>query len=143
MKPHPLRFSAVLVGLSAAAILCAFTPYNNILLQNSPLAGGHFPLASFGCLLFLILVANPLLSLINKRYRFHTHEILLIWSMVTVATGIAYTGLLRAFLINITTPVWFTTTSSDVGHVLVPLLPPTLFPMDAEMVRTLYNGLPG
>jgi hypothetical protein len=143
MKPHPLRFSAVLVGLLLAVVLCAFTPYNNIFLQNSPLAGGHFPLASFGCFLFLILVLNPLLSLISSRFRFHTHEILLIWSMVTMATGIAYTGLLRTFLINITTPVWFTTTTSDVGQVLVPLLPPTLFPMDADLVRTLYNGMPG
>jgi hypothetical protein len=143
MKPSPLRFSAILIGLALAAILCAFTPYNNILLQNSPLAGGHFPLASAGCFLTLILVVNPLLSLIGDRYRFHTHEILLIWSMVTVATGIAYTGLLRTFIINITTPVWFTTTTSDVGQVLVPLLPPALFPMDAGMVRTLYNGMPG
>ncbi len=63
--------------------------------------------------------------------------------MVTVATGIAYTGLLRTFIINITTPVWFTTTTSDVGQVLVPLLPPSLFPMDADLVRTLYNGMPG
>ncbi len=66
MKPNPLRFSAMLIGLFLAVVLCAFTPYNNILLQNSPLAGGHFPLASFGCFLFLILVVNPLLSLINK-----------------------------------------------------------------------------
>jgi hypothetical protein len=143
MKPSPLRYSAVLVGLLLAVVLCAFTPYNNILLQNSPLAGGHFPLAAFGVFLFLILVLNPVLSLISSRFRFHTHEILLIWSMVTVATGIAYTGLLRTFIINITSPVWFTTTTSDVGQVLVPLLPESLFPLDAAMVRTLYNGLPG
>ena len=143
MTTTPLRWPALLTGLVLVVVLCAFTPYNNILLQNSPIAGGHFPLASFGCFLLLILVANPLLGLFGDRFRFHLHEILLIWSMVTVATGIAYTGLLRTFIINITTPAWFTTTSSDVGPLLLPLLPATLFPRDPEMVRSLYNGFIG
>jgi hypothetical protein len=143
MTKTPLRLPALLTGLVLVVVLCAFTPYNNILLQNSPIAGGHFPLASFGCFLLLIAVANPALGLFGDRFRFHLHEILLIWSMVTVATGIAYTGLLRTFIINITTPAWFTTTSSDVGPLLLPLLPAALFPQDPEMVRSLYNGFIG
>jgi hypothetical protein len=143
MTESRLRFPAIFIGLILVALLCGFTPFNNILLQNSPLAGGHFPLVSFACFLLLIAVVNPLLSLIGDRYRFHVHEILLIWSMLTVATGLAYTGLLRTFIINITTPAWFTTTASDLGPLLLPLLPSALFPQDAEMVRTVYNGLVG
>src|SRR5690606_21916345 len=111
-------------------LFCAFTPYNNVKLQNSPLAGGHFPLASFGCLLLLLVVINPLLALWKKEWRFHLHELLLVWSMVTVATGIAYTGLMRTFIINITTPAWFAKTTSNLGQLLPPLLPATLFPQD-------------
>jgi hypothetical protein len=143
MTSPRLRFPAILIGLVLVVFLCAFTPHNNILLQNSPLAGGHFPLASFGCLLLLIAVVNPLLTRIRPGLGFHLHELLLIWSMVTVATGIAYTGLLRTFIINITTPWWYTTTASDLGTVLLPLLPARLFPNDPDMVRTLYNGLAG
>jgi|WetSurMetagenome_2_1015567.scaffolds.fasta_scaffold01148_14 hypothetical protein len=143
MKKAPIRFPALLIGLIFVIICCAFTPYNNVKLQNSPLAGGHFPLASFGCLLLLMVVINPLLSLIRREWRFHLHELLLVWAMVTVATGVAYTGLMRTFIINITTPVWFSTTSSNLGQILPPLLPESLFPKNPDMIRTLYGGLEG
>lgn len=143
MGKTPIRYSALLTGLILVVLLCAFTPYNNVKLQNSPLAGGHFPLASFGCLLVLLVVVNPLISLWRKEWRFHLHELLLVWSMVTVATGIAYTGLMRTFIINITTPAWFTTTTSNLGQLLPPLLPVTLFPQDPDLVRPLYGGLEG
>ena len=143
MKKAPIRFPALLTGLILVILFCAFTPYNNVKLQNSPLAGGHFPLASFGCLLLLLVVINPLLSLVRKNWRFHLHELLLVWAMVTVATGIAYTGLMRTFIINITTPTWFTTTTSNLGQLLPPLLPASLFPKDPDMIRTLYGGLEG
>ncbi len=143
MKKPSIRFPALIVGLIFVVVFSAFTPYNNVKLQNSPLAGGHFPLASFGCLLFLLVAINPILSLVKKAWRFNLHELLLVWAMVTVATGIAYTGLLRTFIINITTPVWFTTTTSNLGQILPPILPDTLFPKNSEMVRTLYGGLDG
>jgi hypothetical protein len=143
MKNTPIRISALITGLIFVVLLCAFTPYNNVKLQNSPLGGGHFPLASFGCLLFLLIILNPVLSLMNRNWRFHLHEVLLVWSMVTVATGVAYTGLMRTFVINITTPVWFSTTSSNLGQLLPPLVPASLFPKDQDMVRALYGGLDG
>jgi hypothetical protein len=118
-----------------------FTPLTTSCCRTA-LAGSHFRWF-LACFLLLIAVVNPLLSLIGDRYRFRVHEILLIWSMLTVATGLAYTGLLRTFIINITTPAWLTTTASDLGPLLLPLLPSALFPQDAEMVRTVYNGLVG
>lgn len=143
MREARIRLPALVIGLVFAAICCAFAPYNNIRLQNSPLAGGHFPLASFGCFFFLLAVVNPILSLLKREWRLRFHELLLIWSMVTVATGIAYTGLMRTFIINITTPEWFTTTASNVGQVLLPLLPGSLFPKDPSIIRPLYSGLDG
>lgn len=143
MKEPRIRLAAIFTGLLFVVLFCAFTPLNNIKLQNSPLAGGHFPLASFACLLILLVVVNPILSLIKQEWRFYSQELLLIWSMVTVATGIAYTGFMRTFLINITTPEWFTTTSSNLGGALLPLLPPSLFPKDPGEIRVLYRGIEG
>lgn len=143
MKEGKLRLPVILTGLAFVVFFCAITPYNNVKLQNSPIAGGHFPLASFICLLFLIAVVNPLLAYFRNTWRLRLHELLLIWSMVTAGTGLAYTGLMRTFIINITTPEWFTTTSSNLGQVLLPLLPAKLFPRDPEIVKNIYNGLEG
>ncbi len=143
MKELRVRFPALIVGLICVFLCCIFTPYNNIKLQNSPVAGGHFPLASFACLLLALIVINPVLSRLNRKWRFHFHELLLIWAMVTVATGVAYTGLMRTFIINITTPGWINTTSSDMGRLLLSVLPKSLFPSDPETIRTLYSGFSG
>ncbi len=143
MRETRLRWHAVITGVILVVLCSALTPYNNVRIHNSPLSGGHFPLIALMCLLVLMIVVNPLLSLINRKWRFHKHELLLIWSMVTVASGIAFTGLMRTFIINLTTPQWFGTTAGDTGRALVPLLPRNLFPQNPEMVRTLYNGLDG
>jgi hypothetical protein len=144
MRETQLRYRAIFTGLIFVIILCALTPSNNIRLQNSPIAGGHFPLASFGCFLFLLLLVNPILSRIRTSWRFALHEILLIWAMVTAATGIAYTGLFRTFLINITTPAWHAlTTPSGPGQPGSALLPQSLFVWEQNVVRPLYTGLEG
>jgi len=143
MSETRIRFPSIILGLVLVALFCAFTPYNNIKIQNSPLSGGHFPLASFASLLLLLVAANPILSLIKRSWRFHFQELLLVWSMVTVATGIAYTGLMRTFLINITTPEWFTTTASNLGQALLPLLSSSLFIKDPDLIKGLYRGLDG
>lgn len=143
MKEARLRLPAILIGLVFVVICCAFTPFNNVRLQNSPLAGGHFPLAAFGCLLFLLVAVNPVLSIFRKEWRLNFLELLLIWSMVTAGTGIAYTGLMRTFIINITTPGWLGTSVSELGQLLLPLLPESLFPSDPETVRSVYGGTPG
>ncbi|MCK8602967.1 DUF6785 family protein [Desulfoferrobacter suflitae] len=143
MREPKIRLAAVVLGLVLVVLACSLTPYNNVKLQNSPLAGGHFPLISFACLLFVLIIVNPVLSLIRNSWRFHLFEVLLIWSMVTVATGIAYTGLLRTFVINLTSPAWFATSAGDLGKLLLPLLPSALFPKDPDIIQPLYYGLKG
>ncbi|ABK15951.1 DUF6785 family protein [Syntrophobacter fumaroxidans] len=143
MRELRIRFPALAFGLVLVLLCCVFTPYNNIRLQNSPVAGGHFPLASFVCLFIILVVVNPALGAINRKWRFHYHELLLIWAMVTVATGIAYTGLMRTFIINITSPTWLKLSSGETGQLLQSFLPSALFPNDPEMVRTLYSGFSG
>ncbi|MCU0588840.1 MAG: hypothetical protein MUF52_11880 [Syntrophobacteraceae bacterium] len=143
MSETRLRWHAVITGLVLVVLVSALTPYNNIKIHNSPLSGGHFPLIALICLLFLLVIVNPVLSLFNRAWRFQKQELFLIWSMVTVASGIAFTGLMRTFIINLTTAQWFGTASGEVGRVLVPLLPRGLFPESPDTVRTLYNGLEG
>lgn len=143
MKEAPIRLRAFIVGILFVVLVCAFTPYNNVKLLNSPLGGGHFPLAAFACLFLILAVINPILSRLGTDWRLRLHEIFLVWSMVAVASGVAYTGLMRTFIVNVTTPAWFKTTASDVGSVLLPLLPETLFPQDSATVRDLYRGIEG
>ncbi len=130
------------LGAVITAFFCAVTPYNNVQLQNSPLAGGHFPVAAFATLFVFAAFYNPIARRIHPRASLSAHELFLLWAMVAVSTGIAYTGLFRTFLVNITSPAWFSSTGTPIGKLLSSLAPKSLFPSDPEIIQTLYRGLP-
>ncbi|SMC26992.1 hypothetical protein SAMN02746041_02834 [Desulfacinum hydrothermale DSM 13146] len=136
-----IRLTAVTLGIFLAAFFCAVTPYNNVQLQNSPLAGGHFPVVAFAALFVLAGLYNPLARKLHPRAALSAQELFLLWAMISVSTGIAYTGLFRTFLVNITTPAWLYPSGSPQAKTLLPLASPKLFPLDPQAVQTLYQGL--
>ncbi len=139
----PLRMRAILLGMLLAMSICALTPYNNIYLRATPLGGGHFPLAPF----FIFLVLAVTISALNRVFRnadlFSGAELLIVWIQMVIGSGIAYTGLARTFLINLTAPVQFATAGNRWEEALHPLIPSGLIPTDANAIEHLYNGLPG
>ncbi len=140
---RPIRPRAVLLGLLLAVLICLLTPYNNIFLRATPLGGGHFPLAPFVIFLFLAVAVALVARLFRARLLLSGAELLVVWLEMVVASGIAYTGLARTFLINLTAPIHFATAGNRWREVLHPLIPPALTPSDRTAVELLYNGLPG
>ena len=138
-----IRLRAPLLGIILAIGICIVTPYNNIYLQATPLGGGHFPLAPF--VIFLILtVLISILAKIHKSLRLLTGlELLVVWIEMVIGSGIAYTGLARTFLINITAPAHYASLGNRWNETLQPLLPPALSPSDPEAIELLYRGLTG
>lgn len=139
----PVRIRAILIGLLFAIGICILTPYNNIYLQATPLGGGHFPLAPF----FIFLLLAIIVSVLNRLFRswkiFTGLELLIIWLEMVIGSGIAYTGLARTFLVNLTAPIHYATVGNQWQEVLHPLLPPPLVPTEPEAIEFLYNGLTG
>ena len=131
------------MGLVLAAVICAITPFNNAYLNATPLAGGHFPLAPFLLLLLLTAAAAVLGRLRESTPLLTGHELLVIWVLMVIVSGIAYTGLVRTFFINITAPYQFATVGNRWEEVLQPLLPGAWYPQDAAAIQVLYNGLEG
>ena len=60
---------------------------------------------------------------------------------MVLASGIAYTGLVRAFFVNITAPYHFASAENRWKEVLHPLLPKIWYPQSEEAIESLYNGL--
>ena len=129
------------VGLSTA--ICAITPFNNTYRHGTPLGGGHFPLAPFFILLLLTLLVAVIGRVVRGRPLLTGKELLVSWILMVLSSGIAYTGLVRTFFINLTAPYYFATVGNRWQEVLHPLLPSAWYPDDMGAVKLLYNGLPG
>lgn len=144
--PRPggrIRLRALLLGLALAILICAMTPFNNTYLQGTPLGGGHFPLAPFFVLMALTALAVGLRRLVRGRVWLSGKELLFAWVLMVIVSGIAYTGLVRTFFINLTAPFHFATVGNRWAETLQPLLPKVLYPQSPEAVESLYNGLEG
>jgi hypothetical protein len=138
-----IRLRAVILGLALALGICLITPFNNTYRQATPLGGGHFPLAPFYILLWLTIITALINKVLKKRAILTGKELLLVWIQMVVVSGIAYTGLVRTFFINLTAPYHFASMENRWEDVLYPLLPETWYPQSQEAIKSIYDGLSG
>jgi hypothetical protein len=138
-----IRLRTIILGMVLAIAICAITPFNNAYRNATPLGGGHFPLAPFFILAWLTLFTVLARKIFRGRIFLTGKELLLVWILMVVVSGISYTGLVRTFFINLTAPYHFATVENRWGEVLHPLLPSALYPQSAKAIESLYNGLAG
>ena len=77
MSVHTSSLSprAVFIGLICAALECLIAPYNDFVIRNVFLAGGHFPVGPFFVLAILILIGNSILKKIHPSAVLTTSEL--------------------------------------------------------------------
>ncbi len=138
-----IRMRAILIGSGLAVLICLITPFNNAYRQGTPLGGGHFPLAPFYFLVWMMLI-TALIRWISKGRKLITgRELLVSWALMVLLSGIAWTGLARTFFINLMTPYHFATVENRWAEVLHPLLPESWYPQSQEAITSFYNGISG
>jgi len=136
-----IRLRGIILGLILSLIICAITPFNNLYRQSTPLGGGHFPLAPFFILMFLTFLVTFVRKLLRGHPWLTGRELIVAWVLMVLVSGLAYTGLVRTFFINLTAPYHFATVENRWEDVLQPLLPAALYPQSQAAIEGLYNGL--
>jgi len=136
-----IRLRAIVLGSFFALAICLITPFNNAYRQATPLGGGHFPLAPFYILVWLMILTALARMLFKDRKLFTGKELLVSWALMVLLSGIAWTGLARTFFINLTAPFHFATVENQWAEVLQPLLPGSWYPQSKDAIISVYNGL--
>lgn len=136
-----IRLRAIVLGSFFALAICLITPFNNAFRQATPLGGGHFPLAPFYILVWLM-VLTAVMRFVFKGQKFITgKELLVSWALMLLLSGVAWTGLARTFFVNLTAPFHFATVENRWSEVLHPLLPESWYPQGRDAIAGIYNGL--
>ncbi|WP_243544598.1 DUF6785 family protein [Pseudodesulfovibrio tunisiensis] len=136
-----IRLRAVLVGLILGIGLCVAAPFNTAMLGNTPLGGGHFPLAPFFIAAWLFALCSLQARITNGKPALSGVEIVVIWVLMVLFSAIGWAGLAETFFVNITAPARFANDDYRWTEVLGPLLPKAWLPSDPNAVQTLYDGL--
>ena len=138
-----IRPRALITGIIMGLAICAVSPYNNAYLGGVHLSGGHFPLAPFFILVWMVVLFALMARLTKKAPIFNGIELLTTWALMVVVSGLGYTGLVRTFFVNLTAPYYFASYGNRWSEILQPVLPTSLYPASKEAVEVLYNGLEG
>lgn len=136
-----IRLRAVLAGLVLGLLLCIFSPYNNAYLNNTQLGGGHFPMAPFFIIAWLLVFVSLIAQITRQKPLFNGLELMVVWLMMVLGTAIGWSGLMETFFINITAPLYFAKDAYEWTQKLVPFLPKAWYPADPKAVELLYGGL--
>jgi len=103
----------VAIGLIFSAFFCAVTPYNDFRLVSTYIAGNQFPIGALFVLFFFAFGINPALRRIAPRFVFRSGELLTIWTLILVASGLPSSGLMRYLIPTIAAPQYLSNSSND------------------------------
>lgn len=89
---------AVGIGIAFALFFCAVTPYNDFKVAATYISGTQFPLGALFVLFVFASAVNGLLRRLAPRAVFTRGELLTIWTLVLVTSGLPSSGMMRYFL---------------------------------------------
>jgi hypothetical protein len=124
-------------------ILCSITPYNDNKIGATFIAGNHFPIGALLVLLLLSLLVGPLWRKLRGGRPPTAAETIAVWAMITVASGIPSSGLMRYLVPHIIAPRYYATPENGWDRTVLPRLPKYLWISDEASARWFFEGLPG
>ena len=143
---HPtysgITVRSVLIGMVAVICQCLATPYNDFRVGGTYLAGNHLPIAVVFVMLVFVLGVNTLLKRLKPGTELQGSELLIIWGMMLVASGIPSSGLMRYLVPLAVSPSYFATPENEWITLFHQHLPDWMVVRDPKAVFYFYEQLP-
>ena len=125
----------------ALAIATVF-PYGQ-LSGVSHIGPGDFITSGAVFLLFiLVFFVNTPLKLVNRRWALAPQELVVIYTMMIVASAIPTTGVTAQLIPFLAGVFYYATPENDWAHLIQPFLKDWLVPQDEAAIRYFFEGLP-
>ena len=133
---------SVLIGLICVIFLCLITPYNDYYIGGTFVAGNHFPIGSFFLYILLVFIGFIAIGRWKPKYSLKPSELITIWCMMIVASGIPSSGFIRYHLFMLVAPYYYATPENEWQDLFFRYLPNSLMIKDPKAVKYFYEGLP-
>lgn len=140
-KYFSISLRAFIIGIVFAVLECLIAPYNDYVIRNVFLAGGHFPVGPFFTLTFLILIINVILRKINPKYALSPQELITVWCIMIASAGIPSTGMMRYALGPLVGYKYFATPENEWESLFHQYIPQWRVVRDEHAIRSFYEGI--
>jgi len=131
---------SVLLGFCLAGLLCAVTPYNDYVVENTFMAGNHFPVGAVAVLL-LLSALNLAAQRLRGRSFLSARELGVVYILIMVTSGIPSSGLLRYLIPTLPTPYYFAGMGNQWERLIWGHIPPWLGVSGAP-ANWFFEGMP-
>ena len=140
---HPTEWTkrALIIGIALAVLECLIAPYNDFVIRNTFLAGGHFPLAPFFALTVLALVVNSVLRFLHPKLALSSQELIVIWCIMIAVAGIPSSGMMRDALGAFAAYNYFATPENEWRSLFFQYIPEWRVVRDETAIVSFYEGL--
>ena len=140
---NPIKWSnrALVIGIALAVLECLIAPYNDFVIRNTFLAGGHFPLAPFFVLTVLALVVNSILRFLHPKLALSSQELVVIWCIMIAVAGIPSSGMMRDALSAFAAYNYFATPENEWRSLFFQYIPEWRVVRDEVAIVSFYEGL--
>jgi hypothetical protein len=128
------------IGLVCAGLLCAVTPYNDFKVAATYIAGTQFPIGALFVLFVLAFAVNTLLRRVAPRKVFSSGELLTVWTLILVASGLPSSGMMRYFLPEIVAHKAFANDSNNFEAKLMTQAPDWIKFQDKAAADAFFSG---
>ena len=141
-SPLPsVSLRAVILGLPLALVIAVGDPYGVLVVRGSALAADFSTGAALCLFFFVVLLINPVLSLL-RRTRLRRGELVTVYIMMIVAAAIPSWGFTLNLIPLMAGFSYYATSSNDWGEQILPFLPDWLIvSSDAGAVQGLFEGV--
>ena len=137
-----VTFRAVFIGIVFALALCAFTPYNDFKIAATYIAGTQFPIGAVFVELLLVGIINVIYRRFAPKSAFSQGELLTVWSLILVASGLPSSGMMRYFLPEIAAPHYMSDTTNNWESKVWATIPEWMKITDKDAAMAFAKGYP-
>ncbi|MCK5802531.1 MAG: hypothetical protein KAI66_06845 [Lentisphaeria bacterium] len=99
-----ISLRAPLLGLAAAAVLCAWCYFNDTVVRTGMMVSSLMPVVAYGGLIAFLLLANPLLRRVRRSWALSGREVAVVLALFLLACGIPGWGLVQLFPMTVIMP---------------------------------------
>jgi len=141
-SPSRVSARALLIALIVGLLLCAVTPYNDQYIGATFIAGNFFPIGALAVVLVIVVIVNPLIKHLGGAHqRFSRAELITIWSLIAIISGLPSSGLMRYLIAPIAAPHYYATSLNGWERSIIPQMPSYLILNDKQAARSFFEGL--
>ena len=132
---------AVAIGLLLSIGFSFVIPYVDVYLSDTFLGAQHLPPGAVFALFFLLVVVNPLLRMVNRRWPLTRVELLLIYCMLLFSTLVPGHGSENVFIPVITTPFYYQTPENKWEEMFYRHIPSWFAPREPRVIVPFHEAL--